>query len=76
VWAVNWPSFRLFLDCETQWRMVASMAGVFHTGIDYAAAFALLRMRPFETRRRSAELLEDLRLMEGEALKVFAEVRD
>lgn len=76
VWDVSWPSFRLFLDCETQWRMTATMAGMFHTGIDYASAIALLKIRPRRLRKRAAELLADLRVMEAEALDVFEKARD
>lgn len=51
---------------QTQWRVSATMAGMFYTGLDYAAAEALLRAR--RTPKR-AQLLEDLRVMEFAALK-------
>lgn len=70
VWPMNWDSMLAFLACETQWRTVASMAGIFMTGIDYTAADVVLR------RFRSPDhVFEDLRLMEREALGVFKEVR-
>ncbi|MBZ9678892.1 DUF1799 domain-containing protein [Mesorhizobium sp. ES1-1] len=77
VWDVNWQSVLLFLDCETQWRAVATMAGLIFLGIDYTAVHALLDLK--RGRRRylagAERLLQDLRVMEREALKVFVEVR-
>lgn len=51
---------------QTQWRITATMAGIFYSGLDYAAAEALLRVR--RTPKR-AELLADLQVMEIAALK-------
>lgn len=77
VWDVNWPSVLLFLDCETQWRAVATMAGLIFLGLDYAAVQALLDLKRGRRRRLPGadRLLQDIRIMEREALKVFDEVR-
>lgn len=75
VWDVNWPSVLLFLDLETQWRCVArGMGGILHwLGLDYAAACALLdqRSRAEQRRHPSRQLLDDLRIMEREALPIM-----
>lgn len=77
VWDINWPSMALFLDCSSQWRAIASMAGVFWLGIDYAAAKALLDARPRRAARRhpAHRLLADLRVMEAAAVEVMNEER-
>lgn len=77
VWDVNWQSVLLFLDLETSWRCVSrGMKGMMQwQGLDYAAACALLQVRPRRDQRRhpAARLLEDLRLMEREALPIMNE---
>lgn len=76
VWDSNWEAVRLFLDLETQWRVVAGFSGLVWLGLDYVAADRLLDLK-FGSRRpgraRAGRLLEELRVMEREALKVFAE---
>lgn len=70
VWPENWDAVCLFLACGTQWRF-AGMTGV-PTGLDYgglqisAAAMAL---------DLGQDLFGKIRIMEGEALAVFAEKR-
>lgn len=75
VWQANWPSVLLFLRLETQWRCVArGMGGILHwLGLDYAAAAALLDQRTRREKRRhpARMLLDDLRIMEREALTVM-----
>ena len=70
VWAVNWESFRAFLACQTQWRIVAGLAGSFWTGLDYAAVDIVLRRRFPDVR------FEDLQTLEQAALEALAEARD
>lgn len=68
VWPENWDVLRVFLAMATQWRF-AGMAGV-PSGLDYAAlpsVLRFLRLRPDEA------LFERLRVMEAEALEVFAD---
>lgn len=45
VFEANWPAMMAFLACETQWRVAATMAGTFCTGLDYAGVDAVLRRR-------------------------------
>ncbi|TPL49086.1 hypothetical protein FJ937_16505 [Mesorhizobium sp. B2-4-4] len=75
VWDINMPAVRLFLGCETQWRIVArGMDGILHhVGIDYAAASALLEARPpGEQRKHQAwQIFQDLRLMEHAAIPIL-----
>lgn len=65
---VNHASFGAFLACQTQWRVVASMAGLFWQGIDYVAAKLVL-----EDIDAPRHAFADLRLMEAEALPILNE---
>ncbi|WP_440411153.1 DUF1799 domain-containing protein [Neorhizobium petrolearium] len=68
VWSRNMESLRAFLAIETQWRAIATMAGVLWTGLDYTAVDMVLH------RFHSPDyVFDDVRLMESEALAVFAE---
>ncbi|UVK45371.1 DUF1799 domain-containing protein [Mesorhizobium sp. AR07] len=77
VWDINMPVVRLFLDCETQWRVVArGMVGILHyVGIDYASASALLEARSrSEQRKHPARwIFRDLREMERAAIPILNE---
>lgn len=66
----NWASLRAFLDCETQWRVAATMAGMFWLGLDYVAVDVVLRRSKYAD---PDAVLADLQVMEGAALKVFGE---
>ena len=54
----------LFGLLRSQWRMVAGFGVLAHLGLDYAAVEAVFRIRAIPRRDR-AELLDDLRVMEG-----------
>lgn len=71
VWPVNMEAVRLFSLLSTQWRVGASGA----TGLDYAAAAALMDMERIKPRRR-AKLLNCLRVMEAAVLTMWAEERN
>ena len=73
VFAVNWPSVLYFLSCETQWRTAATFSRLLWTGIDYTAALAMIAGRK---RKQREKLFADLRVMEREALNVWAEAID
>lgn len=64
----NWLSIRAFLDCETQWRVTASLAGLIWIGLDYSACKDRLGRR-----WRDRNLRRDLGVIEDEALKVLNE---
>lgn len=64
----NHASFEAFLACQTQWRVVATMAGLIWLGLDYAAARLVLD--DLDTPRH---VFADLRIMEAEALPVLNE---
>jgi hypothetical protein len=71
VYPENVTPLRVFSAMATQWRV--GMGGA--TGLDYAvlpAVFDLFRVR--KTRER-ARVFAALRVMEGEALRVWAEAR-
>ncbi|WFE92307.1 DUF1799 domain-containing protein [Roseibium porphyridii] len=68
VWRVNWKAVTSFLTVETQWRVLASPAGLIWLGLDYTAAAATLRGR---SDRLWRHLLSELRIMEHAALDVL-----
>lgn len=63
-----------FVDCGTQWRLAAGMAGAVWLGLDYAGVAALMQMRRVPPARRAA-LLADLQVMELAALAVLNATR-
>ncbi|MEX2475068.1 DUF1799 domain-containing protein [Marinobacter sp.] len=67
----NWDALQLFLRCATQWRY-AGMAGV-RTGLDYPSVETVMRMTGTRNKR---ETFWQLQLIEDEALKALAELRD
>lgn len=73
VWDVNRDAVWLFLDLETQWRTLATMRSLVWLGLDYAAADVLMRARGLRRKARH-RLLEDLRVMEREALDTFTKL--
>jgi hypothetical protein len=65
VWEENWLVLEMFMRLQTQWRV--GMNGI--TGLDYGAVAWLLKLYEVEDQR---SLLEDLQVMEGAVLAVFA----
>lgn len=70
VWPENWDAVEVFEASQTQWRF-AGMAGV-PTGLDMAGVRATCA---FLDKAPSRDLLERLRVMEAEALSVWADGR-
>lgn len=64
------PAVILFLSLETQWRH-AGMVGL-RTGLDYSAVEPVARLLGIAA---DGDLLRDLRVLEGEALRVWGEAR-
>ncbi len=64
----NWKSVCAFLDCQTQWRAVATLAGVVWLGLDYQAVDVVMRRLDLDS-----AVFADIQVMEREALDVFAE---
>lgn len=64
----NMEAVNMFIDMSTQWRVGAAGA----VGLDYNVAFQFLRMRSVPKKRWS-QLLDDLQVMEGEALLTMSE---
>ena len=60
----------MFLAMETQWRIAMSGA----TGLDYAALPAVMDLVGIKRKRRPAVLC-DLRVIEAEVLRTWAEQR-
>jgi hypothetical protein len=66
-------SVGLFFALQTQWRWTsAGMAGALRMGIDYNAIEPTARMLRVEL---TDDVFDDLRVMEGEALVVWARKR-
>ena len=70
VWPDNHAAFILFNNLSTQWRV--GMGGP--TGLDYAAVYPLLD-RAAKDPQEWDELLSDIQVMEGAALKQIGENR-
>ncbi|KGE01004.1 hypothetical protein JL39_07625 [Rhizobium sp. YS-1r] len=64
----NWDSLMAFLECQTQWRVAAGMAGLVWFGLDYVACKLVLDSIDADT-----EVFADLRVMEAAALPVLNE---
>ncbi|MBN8917736.1 MAG: DUF1799 domain-containing protein [Rhizobiales bacterium] len=65
VWEPNWPALRAFLACETQWRAVATMAGLVWIGLDYSAVEVAMRRHHLDCD------FGDLQALEAEALTIL-----
>lgn len=64
----NWEPLQAFLDLSTQWRVGSAGA----VGLDYNVMFQMFRVRGVP-RKRWADLLDDIQVMEGAALKTMSE---
>lgn len=66
VWPENWPAVDLFVRIGTQWRV--GMGGA--SGLDYSVVWKMIeRMRLSQDEEEN--LFEDIRYLEGEALKAM-----
>lgn len=63
-----WDSVISFLECQSQWRAVAGLAGIVWLGLDYSACRLVL-----DDLQAPADIFADLRFMEHAALKVLNE---
>lgn len=70
VWRDNWPAFLVFEAMSTQWR--DGVNG--RTGLDYSVLPAVMDMVGIQADRRGA-VFEDVRVMEGAALRYFDHLR-
>lgn len=68
VWEENWTALCAFLSCETQWRTIATLGGVFRQGLDYGAVDIVLRRHNLDD-----AVFADLQMMEHAALEAFGE---
>ena len=42
----NWPTLQIFIQCQTQWRVVLGLGGVLYQGLDYSSVAAVLALQP------------------------------
>ncbi len=63
-----WNSVIAFLECQSQWRVAAGLAGIVWLGLDYSACRLVL-----DDLQAPADTFADLRFMEDAALKVLNE---
>ncbi len=70
VWPENAGAVRAFLAVATQWRMVAGMAGMVATGLDYAGAQAGLALAGIVA---DEALWDDIRMIEQGAVAALNE---
>ena len=68
LWPEHVQPFRLFTECETQWRLVVGMSGVRYQGLDYTALHALMQIYGVNN---MSHCLRCIRTLERGALKVF-----
>lgn len=66
VWPDNWPAFLVFEAMATQWR--DGVNG--RTGLDYACLPQVMDLVGIEQAQRGG-VFEDVRVMEGAALRYF-----
>lgn len=71
IMAQNATSFRVWMACQTQWRVAAGMGGMAWLGLDYTAVDVILRRTKVAN---DDEVFADLMEMEAEALDVFGKV--
>lgn len=71
IMAQNVTSFRVWMACQTQWRVAAGLGGIVWLGLDYPAVDVVLRRSAVEN---ADEVFADLMEMEAEALDVFGKV--
>lgn len=64
VWDCNWPAYQLFTAVLTQWRV--GMNGPI--GLDYTALKTVMDIHGIEDKK---QMLEDINVMEVEAIKVI-----
>lgn len=67
----NHVSFDAFLACQTQWRAVGTMAGLFWQGLDYPAVRLVL-----DDIEAPKHVFADIRVMEAAALPILNERDD
>ncbi|MEN2979989.1 DUF1799 domain-containing protein [Tistrella bauzanensis] len=73
VWPCNWEALRVFIGCQTQWRMLATPAGLYHLGLDYPAIDVV--MRRLRVSDPDGHVFDQIQDMEAAALSAFAEGR-
>lgn len=69
MWPSNWPIVHIFIAMGTQWRVGNGGA----TGLDYNALPVVAKAHGIKLKRA---VLDGIRVMENEALRVMAALRD
>ena len=64
-----WPAWQCFLATWHQWRVIASMGGVFYEGIDHTSLHSCLELMGIKKKQRRATFMHVLTL-ESEARKL------
>lgn len=75
IWQENMESAALFFSLATQWRSVAVGSRIVPTGLDYAAAAALIGVEFADKAKKARRLMRDLIDMEAAALPVLHEAQ-
>ncbi|MEN9671433.1 MAG: hypothetical protein RL018_1710 [Pseudomonadota bacterium] len=66
----NLMAVQVFLAMQTNWRVIAGMAGIVWQGLDYSALPAVFQLMAIPKKQHPA-LFQDLRLMEAEAVPIL-----
>ena len=67
VWEENWVPLQMFQAVSTQWRTTQGAV----VGLDYNVLPMMFRSFRLKGRKKQAEMLECLQVMESEALKIM-----
>jgi hypothetical protein len=67
VWEENWVPTQIFAAMSTQWRTTQGAV----VGLDYGVLPFVFRCAGIKKRRKQADTLECLQIMESEALKIM-----
>lgn len=70
----NWLALQVFLQCQTQWRIIAGMAGAFYQGLDYQSVETVIRFQVKKKKR--ARVFQDIQLIEQGALSKINDKTD
>nr|WP_255487150.1 DUF1799 domain-containing protein [Oceanospirillum sediminis] len=62
----NWLALQIFLQCQTQWRVIAGMGGAFYQGLDYPSVDVVIRLQAPKKKRRKT--FQAVQLIEQGAL--------
>lgn len=73
VFEENWPALEIFLDMQTQWRVIATMGGAVYQGLDYSALISVVGLKCGDNAK---QIFDDVRAIEKGALSNLGKKRN